>query len=141
MQLAEAPASAPDSVHFTASSSSCSFELSGKEDCVMSPQATLYKIILPTKAKAEDFVSFMEKEVFTAVPTDPTRALHVTAQHLLHDSHTEKDYLWLIECEYNFAKVPEEAALAKLKAYGARVRMSSYTELLCWPDSSPGTDQ
>jgi hypothetical protein len=65
----------------------------------------------------------------------------VTAQRLLHDTHTEKDYLWLIECEYNFGKVPEEAALVKLKAYGTRVRMSSYTELLSWPGRSAGTGQ
>jgi hypothetical protein len=36
----------------------------------MSPQATLYKITLPARAKAEDFVSFMEKEIFTAVPNE-----------------------------------------------------------------------
>jgi hypothetical protein len=42
----------------------------------MSPQATMYRITLPTGAKTEDFVSFMEKEVFTAVPAGPTRAFH-----------------------------------------------------------------
>jgi hypothetical protein len=107
----------------------------------MSPQATMYRITLPTGAKAEDFVSFMEKEVFTAVPAGPTRAFHVTAQRLFCDASPKQAYLWLIECEYNFAKVPEEAALTKLKAYGARVRMSSYTELLSWPDRRDGTDQ
>jgi hypothetical protein len=107
----------------------------------MSPQATLYKITLPARAKAEDFVSFMEKEIFTAVPTGPTRAFHVTAQRLFCDAAPKPDYLWLIECEYNFAKVPEEAALAKLKAYGARVKQSSYTELLRWPDRGSGAER
>lgn len=107
----------------------------------MSPQATMYQITLPAMAKAEDFVSFMEKEVFTTVPTRPTRAVHVTAQRLFCSAAPKQAYLWLIEYEYNFASAPEEAALAKLEAYGARVTLSSYTEVLSLPNPSSGTDR
>src|SRR6266508_840983 len=47
-----------------------------------------------------------------------------------------KEYLWLVEYEYNFGHSPEVSGLKKLQAYGADVGMSSYVELLSWPDRS-----
>ncbi|SRR5436309_5785670 len=103
-----------------------------------------YELTPPTEMTQEDFVRFVQEEVFPAVEM-VTRAGVITELHLLTTRAAEK-YLWVIKSDWvvqdeeDFVLNRTEAARQKLEASGTLISAPSpfYREVATrvWPAES-----
>jgi hypothetical protein len=89
-----------------------------------------YELTPPAEMTQEDFVRFVQDEVFPVVYLGPTRNGEITELHLLTSRAAEK-YLWVIKSvdvvqgEESFVFYRTEDARKKLEASGARISAPS----------------
>jgi hypothetical protein len=85
-----------------------------------------YELFPPAEMTQENFVRFVQEEVFPAVEMGPTRNGEITELHLLTTIAAEKYLLviksaWVVQNEEGFVHNRIEAARQKLEASGTRI--------------------
>jgi len=116
----------PGGAGFRLSSSLCTgkqFFLKDKEN-IMSGDFVSYELTPPPEMTLEDFIRFVQEEVFPAVEMGEWRTGWITELHLFTIGAAEK-YLWVINSgwvtEESFVLSRTEAARQKLEASGTRI--------------------
>jgi hypothetical protein len=104
-----------------------------------------YELTPPAEMTQEDFVRFVQEEVFPAVYLGPTRAGEITALHLLISISAEK-YLWVIESgtmpqEVPFVLARTEDARQKLEASGTRISAPLYYDEVAFRSTESGSQE
>jgi hypothetical protein len=105
-----------------------------------------YELTPPPEMMQEDFVRFVQEEVFPAVYMSPTRVAGITGLHLLTTRAAEK-YLWVIESfdlvpgqEEGFVLSRTEEARQKLESSGTLISgLSPFYDVVAtrvWPAES-----
>ena len=85
-----------------------------------------YELTPPAEMTQENFVRFVQEEVFLAVHLGPTRSGEITELHLLTTKAAEK-YLWIIKSDWvvqdeeRFVYYRIEDARQKLETSGIRI--------------------
>jgi hypothetical protein len=85
-----------------------------------------YELTPPVEMTQENFVQFVQEEVFPAVHLAPTRSGEITELHLLTSGGAAK-YLWVIKSDWvvqdeeRFVYYRTEDARQKLEASGTRI--------------------
>jgi hypothetical protein len=93
-----------------------------------------YELTPPSSMTREDFVSFVQDEVFPAVGMHPTRVGMIVELHLLIAGTAEK-YLWVIKWD----GLPVETAILSGSIEDARQKLESSGALIS--DASPFYDE
>ncbi len=97
----------------------------------------IYKVMLKSGIKEEDFENSMLEEVFPAIDTKLTEGGSITRLSLLKDikENREDKYLWIIELETfdgDWFDHHLSNALEMLKSIGIPVSFSVFSQLEVW---------